>query len=351
MTLPSWYPQRSSADNAAAVVKNLIVHTHVPVTLTSVEQAVRQHSHYPRLSLQAISDILQAWHFETLLVAIHLTDLPKIILPAIAHLPEEGALVMLYQIKEERLLYIHPAIGWVEESVVDFGKKWGGALLVALPTKKTGEAFYAQKKQAEHIKQLLNPLVSKIRIIEDFLSEAECAYLICYATPLFEKSLVIDDQAKQVHEGRTSHSAMLRATEDRVLNTIYQKASQLLGIGEEYLEYGQCVSYTKGQQYQPHFDTLDENTPLGKETVSKYGQRAITILVYLNDDFEGGETYFPNLDRKIRPKKGTAVVFHLLDKDYRIDPYSLHAGLPVYAGRKYAFNLWVWNKPFRILDK
>jgi prolyl 4-hydroxylase len=162
---------------------------------------------------------------------------------------------------------------------------------------------------------------------------------------------VISAEAREVHQGRTSHSAMLRATGDPVLNAVYQRASHLLGMPEAYLEYGQCVSYTKGQEYQPHFDTLDEKSPLGKETIARYGQRAITLLVYLNDDFEGGETYFPNLDCKVSPKKGTAVVFHLLDKDYRVDPYALHAGLPVFSGRKYAFNLWVWNKPFRKLSQ
>ena len=37
--------------------------------------------------------------------------------------------------------------------------------------------------------------------------------------------------------------------------------------------------------------------------------RDYSVIFYLNDDYEGGEIYFPDHDIEISPKKGMAVVF------------------------------------------
>ena len=63
--------------------------------------------------------------------------------------------------------------------------------------------------------------------------------------------------------------------------------------------------------------------------------------IYLNDVEEGGGTGFPNLDVEIEAKKGDVLVFHNTPPDSnKIHPKSLHAGLPVIAGEKWAINLW-----------
>ena len=59
----------------------------------------------------------------------------------------------------------------------------------------------------------------------------------------------------------------------------------------------------------------------------------------------GGETGFPKLDINIPPKKGDVVVFHntLLDDAAthpKINPRSLHGGMPVIKGEKWMVNLW-----------
>ncbi len=53
----------------------------------------------------------------------------------------------------------------------------------------------------------------------------------------------------------------------------------------------------------------------------------LTFMIYLNDGFSGGETSFPELDKTIRPRTGTALLFqHML----------LHEGCAVQRGVKYA---------------
>jgi hypothetical protein len=51
----------------------------------------------------------------------------------------------------------------------------------------------------------------------------------------------------------------------------------------------------------------------------------VTLVFYLNDGFEGGETDFPELDRRIAPRAGRALLFQ-----HRI----LHEATEVRSGEK-----------------
>ena len=67
----------------------------------------------------------------------------------------------------------------------------------------------------------------------------------------------------------------------------------------------------------PHVDSYgDERSPV------------ISVVAYLNDDYQGGELYFPNQNIKIKPEPGSIVVFP------SIAPY-FHASLPIVSGVKY----------------
>jgi len=50
------------------------------------------------------------------------------------------------------------------------------------------------------------------------------------------------------------------------------------------------------------------------------------MIVYLNDDFEGGDTVFPDDDRTVRPEIGKAILF---------SPQLRHGADAVISGTKY----------------
>jgi prolyl 4-hydroxylase len=84
--------------------------------------------------------------------------------------------------------------------------------------------------------------------------------------------------------------------------------------------------------------------------VNMQPSRFATILFYLNDDMEGGETTFPrwlNTETsealKVKPEKGKAILFYNLLPDGNYDERSQHAALPVTKGDKYLTNLWIWD--------
>jgi len=71
------------------------------------------------------------------------------------------------------------------------------------------------------------------------------------------------------------------------------------------------------------------------------GQRAKSALVYLNDDFTGGETEFPKINIRVSPQKGKLVLWDNTFEDGNPDHDSLHAGLPVISGTKYIAVIWI----------
>ena len=83
------------------------------------------------------------------------------------------------------------------------------------------------------------------------------------------------------------------------------------------------------------------------EFIKRGGQRILTVLIYLNDNFEGGETGFKNLNFKTKAKPGDALVFYPLGKEGKYcHPKALHAGLPVLRGEKWIANVWFRERKF-----
>ena len=68
------------------------------------------------------------------------------------------------------------------------------------------------------------------------------------------------------------------------------------------------VKWLPGQFQKPHADKeLHEGPDAG--TPNDFPNYDLSSLFYLNDDYEGGELYFPLQDVKFKPKKGAAYLF------------------------------------------
>jgi hypothetical protein len=89
-------------------------------------------------------------------------------------------------------------------------------------------------------------------------------------------------------------------------------------------------------------DFLDPSEPGYLQDLRENGQRAATFLLYLNDDYEGGETEFPNLSWRYKGRKGDALLFWNVNASGAPDPRMLHAGRPPASGEK-----WIWSQWLR----
>ena len=104
------------------------------------------------------------------------------------------------------------------------------------------------------------------------------------------------------------------------------------------------VKYEPNGYYNEHHDSCCDNNDKCKE-FTKDGNRILTMVIYLNDDFEGGATRFPKIDKNFKPKKYSGILFYPMNKNGdKCHTNSLHAGMPVTKGQKYIANVWIREK-------
>lgn len=132
---------------------------------------------------------------------------------------------------------------------------------------------------------------------------------------------------------------------DLVLQMTRLRLAVWTGIKPEFQEPPNILHYERGQHYGPHYDfvRVDEVSGLQGELTS-WGQRRATALVYLNDDYEGGETNFPRLGWSYKGKTGDALLFWNLSEAGEREELSLHAGSPVTRGTKIILSQWIREK-------
>ena len=197
--------------------------------------------------------------------------------------------------------------------------------------------------------------------ILNFLSDVEVEHMLDLA---HNKKLKLSTTGSNSDEAadsdtRTSTNTWVSRYSSPIVDAIYRRAADALRLdeallrhrtAEEYPELGsrqplsedlQLVHYDVGEQYTAHHDFgyTDGKAPDAPS-------RSINMILYLNEGMEGGETSFPRwrnaetsdgLD--VKPVKGKAVIFYMVNPDGNKDDLTQHAALPVIKGEKYMTNL------------
>ncbi|KAE8010681.1 hypothetical protein FH972_007028 [Carpinus fangiana] len=201
-------------------------------------------------------------------------------------------------------------------------------------------------------------------VYHNFLTREECDYLISLAKPHMQKSTVVDNETGKSKDSRvrTSSGTFLARGRDKIVRNIEKKIADFSFLPVENGEGLQVLHYEVGQKYEPHFDYFldDFNTKNG-------GQRMATVLMYLSDVEEGGETVFPaakgNISSvpwwnelsdcgkkglSVKPKMGDALLFWSMKPDGTLDPSSLHGGCPVIKGNKWSATKWIHVNEYKV---
>lgn len=171
-----------------------------------------------------------------------------------------------------------------------------------------------------------------------------CEYLIAHAASRLGPSLVYDPVNGGMMRDplRTSATASLAPIDlDLALIALNRLIATAAREPEENGEFLSVLHYAPGQQYRPHFDCI----PAGPDLEAS-GQRVKTAILFLNEDYQGGETHFLGPDLKFRGRCGDLLVFSNVDAQGAPDRASRHAGLPVAAGRKWIVTKWFRSKKF-----
>lgn len=172
-----------------------------------------------------------------------------------------------------------------------------------------------------------------VQLFSGLFTRAECDYLVAAAGQAYEPSMVYDSSRRLVRDTiRTSDGATFHwLVEDPAVTALNRRIARVTASAYEAGEALALLRYAPGQQYRPHFDYV----------AGAANRRLMTALVYLNDDYDGGETAFVRTGLKVKGKAGDLLVFVNDGGAAGPDPLSEHEGLPVTRGTKYLATRWI----------
>ncbi|WP_299161325.1 2OG-Fe(II) oxygenase [uncultured Tenacibaculum sp.] len=168
--------------------------------------------------------------------------------------------------------------------------------------------------------------------IENFFTSDECnEYLELYKNIKFEEAKIsIDGQQVMNKNIRNNdrHIFFNKKLAEKLWNNLKQFIPEKVGFYKalELNEMFRVYKYSAGQRFKMHIDGSFRRN-LNEESLYSF-------LIYLNDDFEGGETEFRKMFT-ITPQQGTALVFK-----HRLK----HEGKEIMSGTKYVLRTDIMYK-------
>ena len=163
-------------------------------------------------------------------------------------------------------------------------------------------------------------------IIKGFLTPEDCNTLINYNSE-FHQSEFAGEGPHPTRIYNSVHKFINNNSPE--ISSILKKFSEKFPIHKGKFEDLRVVKYTKGG-FIPYHKDYGPSAP-----------RTHSILLYLNENYEGGETEFPNLNKQFKLNTGDALYFHNYDSHGNDTQLAKHQGNVVKSGEKWVANLWV----------
>jgi prolyl 4-hydroxylase len=188
----------------------------------------------------------------------------------------------------------------------------------------------------------------RVRSFEQFLPPAVCRWLIEKARGRLSRALIYEALRKEntVHSTRTNTAALFNMLETDFVCVLTQiRMAVATGLPFRHFEPMTVLHYAEGEEITEHFDFVDPNVPDYEQEIAQKGQRVLTFLIYLNDDYSGGETEFPELGIRHKGRHREGLYFINSLPDGSADVRTLHAGRPPTAGEKWIVSQFIRDRP------
>ncbi|PFH32018.1 oxidoreductase, 2OG-Fe(II) oxygenase family protein [Besnoitia besnoiti] len=233
-----------------------------------------------------------------------------------------------------------PPSGAEDKVLMEFGQAHPDGVLKGCKkiVETTDEGQAVEERLVQKLMIHDNP---DVFVMPNLVSPNACERLIAYCEGRWEPSKTSRGKADAVPDAyststsltRTSMSVRLRPAETPEVQRLESIVAAFAEMPVSHLEPLVVVKYEEGEFFSEHHD----------------GQfRPVTMLLYLNDVAEGGETEFSNMGLKITPTQGCGLMWrNVCGPNNQIDPRVLHAALPPLKGQKYVVNCFFNQRPLR----
>jgi hypothetical protein len=189
----------------------------------------------------------------------------------------------------------------------------------------------AKDHKQRSVQIMLDRPASKIRVIENFITQDECKAMEESAAAKLHRATVADGKGgSHFSEHRKAMQAGIRVPWKEEVNEnliarlsrrVYDYTEHVLGLGIQ--EFGQedlmSIQYfgrgendTAPDRYTPHCDGECTGMPF------KTGNRMATMVLYCDVPAKGGHTNFRNAGVHVKPKMGNGIFFSYIDPEKKI---------------------------------
>ena len=195
-------------------------------------------------------------------------------------------------------------------------------------------------------------LEKDVGIFENFLSDDECDAFIALYDNRDKKGLVYNRQDSEGVDGLIKMDTALSVSLSDVFGN--EKINKL---NNDFVDNFWDNGVNKYGKYYPSLLQIDkklwgykiQKTLAGEgyhvwhceDSSPNHTTRILTYIIFLNDDFTGGETEFLHKNMRVTPKKGTLAIF---PANYT----HTHRGNPPLTGEKYIMTSWVHLSDVRV---
>ena len=210
-----------------------------------------------------------------------------------------------------------------QKNIVSEEKNWG----VAMPYE---HFMHLDKYKIPH------PRIT-LYCVENFFSPVTSKKLVDYIQSKKRPSTLVSASDDKLF--RTSSTCLLARMDEPFIQDVDHQICEFIGIHPSYSEDIEGQHYEIGQEFKPHTDFF-KGPDLERPDFLRAGQRTFTVMIYLNDVEQGGETYFKHVEQKFKPKEGTALIWNNLNADGSPNHYTMHHGMPVKQGYKAIITKW-----------
>ena len=158
----------------------------------------------------------------------------------------------------------------------------------------------------------------------NFLDPAQCQQIIDLWPQLAhtQGGVYVDNHAEIDLDRRLAQTHKISDHDPEILTQFASTVASWLQLpNNQWIEHTLLVHYPQGGYFDLHTDQISNTCSQGKTT-----NRVATVIVYLNDNFDGGYTVFPTLRALVKPQTGKALFFRYDYANQNLNKLTDHAG-------------------------
>ena len=159
-----------------------------------------------------------------------------------------------------------------------------------------------------------------IKVFEDFVTDEDCNYLINFLDN-------IEDSCGRVNDTRKVSLRPESEIIKNILLKILDKAKKDFNYNNLFITSYMISSYTPGYSMPVHVDTEDMREC-----------NKISMVLYLNNDFKGGDIIFPMVDFRHSPKSKELVCFLSEPRE------NAHGVKIIESGKRYVMPVFITDE-------